>query len=60
MGAQVISLADRRPTDQAEEAHDRAMRAFHFARQHPSFRNMAVAVDAWREFERLFLGKVIT
>lgn len=47
-------------SDVAEAAYDKAMRAYRVAVDRPSIANMAAAVDAWREFERLFLGKAIT
>lgn len=61
MTAQVIRLDDVRPgPDQAEAAYETAMAALRAAQRAPSINNMAVAIDAWREFERRFLGRIVT
>lgn len=60
MSAKVLRIENYRQSDEIEQAWERALRAFIFAQEKPSIRNMAVAVDAWRAWEKLFAGKVLT
>ena len=59
VSALILPFAPPPSAASTEAAYDEAMRLLRFAAANPSLANMAKAVDAFREFERLFETRVL-